>query len=210
MFHSARRHSKWRTGMQVTSRSPTRKNQVGPPLSVPWVGCSPLAMSSPHPWHYISDSSSSSWSRGFTNQANTSQTPPPFALLGNHGQCLPSRPSSFGKQFGQDHTRGNFQKSLLVKQPASALFFLPHHQLATPLLRPSAGNVPSVSTPIVKIHALSACHLHLGISPTSQMQEPTCTAQRFSNVSRLDFSCSGFISSSPTAILTQPAAMPGD
>lgn len=40
-----------------------------------------------------------------------------------YGQSLPSKPSTFGKHFGQGHTRRKFQKRLLVKHPASALFF---------------------------------------------------------------------------------------
>lgn len=105
------------------------------------------------PWHYISDTSSSSRSRGFTNQANTGQRPPTFAPLGDHGQYLPSKPAAFGKQFGQDHTRGKFQKRLLVKHPASVMFFFPH-QRASPLPRPSAGNVSSLSSARVKILVL--------------------------------------------------------
>lgn len=65
--------------------------------------------------------------RGLHQQRPTS---PPTGICapgcpGSLGQSLPSKPSTFGKQFGQDHTRSRFQKRLLVKHPASPLVFLP-------------------------------------------------------------------------------------
>lgn len=146
----------------------------------------------------------------FTNQADTSQTPPTFAPLGNHGQSLPSKPSTSGKQFGQDHTRGKFQKRLSVKHPASAMFFLPHHQRVSPVSRPSAGNVSSLSTARVRTHVLVGlwcANRDLTDVPDAKVN---MYLQRLSNVRRLDSSCSGHISSSTTAIQVKPAARQDD
>lgn len=190
----ARRHPnlEWRTRMQVTSRSPTRKIQVGknthcdhcPRLVCismnhsnrcrPQVAaCHALAT----PWHYIPDSASSSRSGGLHQHR---PTPPPICspgCLDSHGQSLPSKPSTCGKQFGQDHTRSRFQNRLLVKHPASPLvFYYPHHQQALSLSRPSAGNVSALSAAGVKaLVPAQYIALQMGISLMSQTQESTCS-----------------------------------
>lgn len=81
--------------------------------------------------------------------------------LGSHSHFLPPKPSSFGKQFGQDHARVRIQERLLVKH-LQVLCFLPILRRASPLPRRPLGKFPAYQG-LGGTHWLSStCRLQIG------------------------------------------------